>query len=358
MKFLIVGDLHLRERELSTTKGLVESSSQMLDGIIKVLEDDPEIKMVFFLGDIQHDTPRSKRTLRETTIWKSKLSRIGGIVSERTPKTIIVPRENEEEDLLNKKLPLFSLVGNHDIENKMKSAYVGYNYTFFDDLIYTGILQNPRGVLYKDGGTVYYVQLNNYGEAETPILDSIKELDENIKYIKLLHDTVVTPDSPSWMSLLGEDEYYLAEDILGDCDLAVCGHIHEPLPPITVQGNGELGTKEAIYIQTGSMGRTSMTDAHMRDYGFCTVVDTSEGIHTTELRIPLMSVENYYNWKQIRLNQNKKEAIKSGNMFKLDFGSVELTSNDPREDIRELEIEEDVKENCIQAINDADISDI
>lgn len=357
MKVLFVGDLHLRERELSTTKGLVQTSSDMLDGIIEFVENDEEIKFVIFEGDIQHDTPKSQRTLRETTIWKSKLSKLGSIIAERGAKFIVVPREQDAElsdKTPPKQLPLFSLVGNHDIEKKLKSVYKGYNYTFFDDLLYTGTLQNPRGILFKDSGKVYYIQFNNYGEADMPIDDSVKQLDPNIKYIKVLHDTVKAPNSPNWFSLLGDGEYYVAEDILGDCDLAICGHIHEPLPPVVVRGNGKMGTGQTIFLQTGSMGRTSFTDDNMRDFGYCTLMDTSDGINVREVRIPLMSTEDYFNWKQIHLNNTKKESIKKGQMFKLDFGQVELNHTDPKDDIRQLDIEEDVKENCLNAINKVD----
>ena len=357
MKVLFVGDMHLRERELSTTKGLVQSSSDMLDGIIEYVENDEEIKFVIFEGDIQHDTPKSQRTLRETTIWKSKLSKLGSIIAGRGAKFIAVPREQEdglEDKTPPNKLPLFSLVGNHDIEKKLKSVYKGYNYTFFDDLLYTGTLQNPRGILFKDAGMIYYIQFNNYGEADEPISETIKELDPNIKCIKVLHDTVKVPTSPSWFGLLGEDEYYNGEDILGDCDLAICGHIHEPLAPVVVKGNGKLGSGKTIFIQTGAMGRTSFTDDNMREFGYCTLMDTQDGINVSEVRIPLMDREEYFNWKQIHLNNTKKEAIKKGQMFNLDFGSIELNHSDPKEDIRQLDIEDTVKENCLDALNRVD----
>lgn len=357
MKVLFVGDMHLRERELSTTKGLVQTSSDMLDGIIEFVENDEEIKFVIFEGDIQHDTPKSQRTLRETTIWKSKLSKLGSIIAERGAKFITVPREQEdgvEDKTPPNKLPLFSAVGNHDIEKKLKSVYKGYNYTFFDDLLYTGTLQNPRGILYKDAGKVYYIQINNYGEADMAIVDSVKELDSNIKRIKVLHDTVKVPSSPSWFGLLSEEEYYNGEDILGDCDLAVCGHIHEPLAPTVVQGNGTLGDGKTIFLQTGAMGRTSVTNDNMRDFGYCTLMDTSDGINVQEIRIPLMGREDYFNWKQIHLNNTKKEAIKKGQMFNLDFGSIELNHSDPKDDIRQLDIDENVKENCLDALNRVD----
>lgn len=357
MKTLFVGDPHLRERELSTTKGLVETSSQILDGIIKVLLDDKEICNVCFLGDMQHDTPKSRRTLRETTIWKSKLAKIGNIISERKPKMIVIERDGVEEDVSGRKQPIFSALGNHDVENKMTALTNNSHYTFFDDLLFTGIIQNPKGFIFKDGGQVYYIQFNNYGEADSPIDESVLELDESIKKIKVLHDTVKVPNSPDWFKLLKEGEYYEGEKILGDCDLAICGHIHAPLPPVVVKGDGTLGNGETIFVQTGSMGRTSMSDDNMRDYGYCTVLDTTHGISVEELRIPLMSIDDYFNWKQIRLNQNKKEAMKRGEMFNLDFGSVEITHTDPRDEINALDIEDEVKENCLNAINDADVSD-
>ncbi|MEQ2561391.1 hypothetical protein, partial [Sutterella wadsworthensis] len=219
----------------------------------------------------------------------------------------------------------------------------------------------------KDSGKVYYIQFNNYGEADMPIDDSVKQLDPNIKYIKVLHDTVKAPTSPNWFSLLGDGEYYVAEDILGDCDLAICGHIHEPLSPVVVRGNGKnivcpvpilplplTTTGQTIFLQTGSMGRTSFTDDIMRDFGYCTLMDTSDGINVREVKIPLMDKEDYFNWKQIHLNNTKKEAIKKGQMFSLDFGQVEINHTDPKDDIRQLDIEEDVKENCLNAINKVD----
>lgn len=357
MKILFVGDLHLRERELSTTKGLVKNSIMILEGIKKVLEEDEDIKLVIFEGDIQHDTPKTQRTLRETTIWKKLLGDIGSIISLRIPKLVIVPRFDSNGSQVKQvpnALPLFTAKGNHDIEKTLRSVNTEYNYTFFDDIIYTGTLQNPRGIIFKDLGQVYYIQLNNYGEITQPIVDEVISLDPNIKTIKVLHDTVKVASSPSWFNLLGEDSYYVGEKVLGDCDVAVCGHIHEPLSPIDVKGDGTLGTKVTKYIQTGSMARTSFTDESMRDYGFCTILDTSNDLEVSELRIPLMPTVEYFNWKQINLNNIKKDAIKKGQMFNLDFNNVVKDQTDVRDTIENMIIQKEVKENILNTINEVD----
>lgn len=360
MKTLIVGDLHLRDRELSTTNGMIKSSVDMLVGIKQALLDDPEITMVLFLGDIQHDTPNTKRTLRETTLWKTILGEIGSIVSERCPKFMVVPREIDEveEGVFRTQpvnpLPLFSLSGNHDIEKVLRSVNTNYNYTFYDDLLYTGILQNPRGIIFKDSGRTYYFQFNNYGEVNFPIPDEIKELDSELRTIKLLHDTVRVPTSPDWFNVLPESDYYKGEDVLGDSHLAVCGHIHEPLAPVKVKGNGTLGDKETIFLQTGAMGRTSFTDDNMRDFGYCTLLDTTDGLKVSELKIPLMPIDDYFNWKQVRLNENKKEAMKAGKMFSLDFGTRIIQTN-PKEEILGLaDVSDKVKDNCVDALDRVD----
>lgn len=355
MKTLFVGDLHLLEKELSTTKGMIETSTQMLEGIKNVLLSDPEIKMVVFEGDIQHATPKSKRTLRETTIWKTILGEIGSIVLERIPKYSVINRADVNENKLPyKPLPLFTVKGNHDVEKTMRSKLDDYNYTFFDDLLYTGTLQNPRGFMFKDAGKVYYIQLNNYGEVAEPIDSRIKELGNEVKTIKVLHDTIKAPSSPTWFNVMAESDYYVAEKVLGDCDLAICGHIHEPLAPVKVQGDGTLGTKSTVFMQTGSMGRTSFTDENMRDYGYCTLVDTTDGIKVSELKIPLMPVTEYFNWKQINLNETKKEAIRHGQMFNLNFERTNLVHTDPKEDVENLTLDSRVKENTIKAIEHAE----
>lgn len=353
MKILNVGDLHLWDRELSTTRGFVENSDLMLDAIIAYVEADPEIRIVNFEGDIQHSTPATKSTLLRTATWKRKLEKLGNIMLERQPTMHIIQRAGvDPEKLYKQPLPLFTAEGNHDVSKTLRRVGADNkriaieDYTFFDDLLYSGVMQNPRGYLFRDLGKDYYIQFNNYGEATAPIPDAIANK-ENIIAIKILHDTVRFEDSPSWLNYL-EDDVYEADDVLQDCRLAICGHIHEPLPPkMFVNTKG----KNVVFVQTGAMARTSAVDKNIRDFGYCTLLDLKDGIDIVEVQLPIMPSDEYFDWSQIIINENKKQALKERKGFSLSFSEFQMSAYDPRQDIANMEIETDVKDNCIEVLD-------
>lgn len=347
MKVLFVGDLHLYDRELSTTKRMRENNIEILKGIYEYLKNNEEIKLCVFEGDIQHKTPTSKGALYEISKWKYWLRKIGDLMSERSPKLVIVQREGVDKDRLHK-MPanLFTLQGNHDMATELRSMNQNVDYTLFDDLLFEGILQNPRGVCFKDSGKLYYIQLNNYGEADAPVPKQI--LDKgNFNIVKVFHDTIDVPEQENWVRIGGSKGVYKGSDVLVDAQLGIAGHIHNYLAPSVVD---TVDGKSAVFVQTGSLGRTSASEMNMRDHGYCTVLDTTDGLDVIQVQIPLIDVDEYFDWARIMLNNQQKESLKNSQNFNIALGDYERKHFDPKEDIKEMDIPEDVKENCLKTL--------
>lgn len=345
----MVGDLHLHDKELTTTKGMRENNILMLKRLYDYLEENEDIKICIFEGDIQHKTPVSKTALYETSRWKFWLRKIGNLMSGRVPKLVTFNREDFDSDRAHP-MPakLFSLKGNHDIAKELRSMNQNIDYTFFDDLIFEGILQNPKGIAFKDSGKLYYIQFNNYEEANAPLPQDILKNDM-FTVIKLFHDTIDVPEQGDWVRIDKTSKgVYKGSEVLDNCSLGISGHIHEPLEPSlieTVSGN------KVPFVQTGSMGRTSASDVHMRDVGYCTVLDTTDGLNVIQVQIPLIPVDDYYDWSKIMLNNQQKDSLKNSKNFNISLGDYERKFYDPKDDIKEMDIPADVKQNCLDVLD-------
>ena len=342
MKILIAGDLHLYDKELTTTKGMRENSIIILEQLYKYLEEHTDINLCIFEGDIQHKTPSAKDSLYHVSRWKYWFNKIGNLMAERSPKLVVVPR-NKEDKNENHPMPspLFTLKGNHDDAVELRSSV---SYTLFDDLLFEGILRNPRGIIYKDAGKMYYIQFNNYQEADYPVPTEILN-QEGIKVIKLFHDAIDVPAQGNWIKL--DKKAYKGEEVLKDAHLGIAGHIHDPLKPTVIKTSDD---KKAIFLQTGSLGRTSAAEGNLRNHGYCTVLDTTDGLKVTEVKLPLMPSDDYYDWGAIMFNQQQKDAVSNRKNFNVSLGEYERQSYDPKEDIKNMDITSDVKENCLEVL--------
>ena len=355
MKLLFVGDLHLYDKELSTTKSMRANNIVMLERLYNYLVENEDIKIVVFEGDIQHKTPNSKSVLYEMARWKHWIRKIGELMTERRPKLVMVGREDgKPEEMHPNPKTLFTLKGNHDYSTALKSNDPTVEYTFYDDLIFEGLLQNPQGFVFKDSGKLYYVQLNNYGEADTPVPEKIRD-NPMMNVIKVFHDTIKNPQSEAWIDFTPPNELYLAEEVLVDCKVGISGHIHEPQGPIVVN---TVNGKKSIYVQTGSMGRTSASENQMRDYGLSTVIDTTDGLRATEVRIPLIPTDEYFDWAKIMLNSQKSETAKERKNFSISLGDYKREFYDPKEDVKNMDIPEKVKENCVSVLTSLENDEI
>lgn len=337
MKILKVGDLHLYTKEIRSTKKMIENNVVMLEGIYNLLISDEEIKLVLFGGDIQHRTPSGKNTLYETSLWRYWFKKIGLLMQKRYEKNSVRVIDREIGQKLEKQLddgeilPLFTLEGNHDVDNEVE-------YTFYDDLLSNGYLVNPLQLVIEEETQINF---HNYGEAA-------------IKYEKLLgvnsvigyyHDTVVTEEMPFWTG--GKDEY-VAEKVLDGVDLGVINHIHNNYDPIYV--NTESGGQSVAWVM-GSMGRTSFSEGQLRDHGYCGLVDTNNLEELGTVEIELIKKEEYFNYKaELKSRQNKKDYKD----FSLDIGEdVVRQYQDPRNDIRALEdLDDSVVAVCLEILDE------
>ncbi len=345
----MVGDLHLHDKELTTTKGMRENNILMLKSIYDYLEENEDIRLCIFEGDIQHKTPVSKTALYETSRWKFWLRKIGNLMSSRTPKLAKFQRADFDKDRAHP-LPanLFSLKGNHDMATELRSMNQNVDYTFFDDLIFEGVIQNPKGIAFKDSGKLYYIQMNNYGEAEAALPKEISS-NEMFNVIKIFHDTIDVPEQGDWVRIDKTSKgVYKGSTVLENCSLGITGHIHEPLEPSIVTTDS--GSKVA-FVQTGSMGRTSASDVHMRDVGYCTVLDTTDGLNVIQVQMPLIPVDDYYDWSKIMLNTQQKDSLKNSKNFNISLGDYERKFYNPKDDIKEMDIPDDVKRNCLDILD-------
>ena len=307
IKALWVGDLHLYDREMKTTKGMVKNNLVMLEGLYDFIEQDPEISIILFAGDIQHKTPRK---LKESYQWRVWFKKLGHLMQSRWDEhnlweqvTIIY----RDEPPVMGAYPVFSLRGNHDSEviNRRQD-----DFTFFDELEQEGLIQNPKALITDTS----YIDFRNYGEA-----DLVNE-GQDVPVITLLHDLVYHSQSKSYIDLIKQtqpDTSYDAHQVLLTTDLALVGHIHDPEDVVTEQING----REVRILQGGSMGRTSATQVNYRDIGYTYTVDL-DTLSLTKNEIPLLPYKEFFDIRDILKRTHKQDEFAD---FSLTLEDVEMS---------------------------------
>lgn len=338
-KALVVGDLHLHDKEMKSTKKMVENNEVMLSNIYDTLVADTEIKLLIFIGDIQHYTPRNLGVLSKWLDWFRKF---GELMLERTPHNLkVVERPGVVSPAF--KYPVFSLKGNHDSEIRTRSAS---DFTFFDMLLKNGLIQNPKGLVFNDGPQLVYYDFRNYGDA----LQSLpSQIDENYIVVALFHDVLMHEHSPSWMTLaLDESHTYPAKDCLVGVDFGVLGHIHDPEDIVEVLTDD--GETTPLW-QLGSMGRTSTGSTNFRDVGYCLTIDTSNEIDVNRLEIPVIPAAEYFDFSTKLVKERQKNAYKD---FNLNMETLEISQKSIYDDILETDIESSVKDAAIAILKRVD----
>ena len=92
---LFVGDLHLYDKEMVSTKGYVKSNEVMLDNLYQHILGNPHIKLVIFEGDIQHKTPIK---IRETHKWRTWFRKLGQLMLERLDESGLDVQEIQRDE--------------------------------------------------------------------------------------------------------------------------------------------------------------------------------------------------------------------------------------------------------------------
>jgi len=285
---------------MKSTKGALKNNQVMLDSIYKKVEEDIEIGLVIFLGDIQHSTPRDIKQVSEWRRWFVKLNKL---MLDRNLTNVNLRYPDDKK--YKNDIRVVSLRGNHDDEifNRRKN-----DYTFFDELESERLIANPEQVIFEDNGNAVVFDIRNYGDAGR-ILPT--ELQDKALTIALTHDNIMTEHSDEFVKLIVEESGgYEAEEIAIGCDLMINGHIHTKYEPqaVTVRETG----KPVIFMVNGGLARTSLAQDNLRDIGYGLLLDTSEEeLDIQEVEFDVLPYREYfdligYQHKQ-RLNQATKD---------------------------------------------------
>lgn len=330
------GDLHLFNRNIRSTMTMADSSTLMLESLYNEVVAHPEIDILNLMGDIQHLIPQGKTALKYTDMWSEWLIKIGAEMTSRfdTTKYLIVDRNGESlnEKILNGDcFAFFTIKGNHDFDDEV-------DFTFYDQLVKQGIVCEPEYLICLED----CVQFNyhHYHEA-----DRVIQRQEGVqKVVGLYHDNIDYPEMPFWMGL--NENGYRAVDVFNGVDVAVIAHIHKQYDPIFITTSD--GTRCLVYVQ-GSMGRTQFAEGQIRDVGYTSVIDTTDLTRIGTLEVPLTPKEQYFNYRQAVVEQTQRRDF---SQFSLNISEIQSDITDVRDEIRALDIDDDVKELSIRYLTD------
>lgn len=309
-------------REMKSTRGAIKNNKVMLDSIYKTVEEDSDIGLVVFLGDIQHNTPRD---IKQVSDWRRWFIKLNWLMSDRTGVKVNL-RYPEDKEYKND-TRVISLRGNHDDEifNKRKN-----DYTFFDELESEGLIANPEQVIYEENGEAVVLDIRNYGHADRILPESLQN---KALTIALTHDSLMTEYSEEYIKLIVEESGgYDVEDIAKGCDILINGHIHKKAEPqaVTVRETG----KPVIFMTCGSLARTSLAQDNLRDVGYGLTLDTSgEELDVQDIEFELLPYIEYYDLKGYQHKQKLNQASKDFSLG-LDENKV-INQEDLEQTIRE-----------------------
>lgn len=342
---LFVGDLHLYNREMRSTKGYVENNEIMLKNLYTFIEENEVVKYVIFLGDIQHKTPTGKNTLQETRKWKEWFKKIGEVVRKRfEPKRAKVNMRDGSnflvEMLKGTKQPLFTLQGNHDVDKEIE-------YTFYDELIEEGLLVNPETMIIDKT----QINFHNYGETmkRVPVLKDVE------KVIGIYHDVIPNSQGATWMKFSAQKNKVDTKRVLSRVDLAVVGDVHTRMHPEIVHFSPmemkryRARNNEPVIWYTGSMGRTSTDIGQMRDYGYCSITDVNDITIYGDVDIPVLEKEKYFDLQRVVEEKTKRREFED---FRL--GTEDGVINDnktPQQVVAETIKDPEIRDLCIELLD-------
>lgn len=340
LKHLTLNDLHLYDREMRSTKKMVENSNVILEELYKFLEENEDITLLNINGDIQHKTPTNKFNRREVAKWRESFRKIGKLLQKRFKENIkgykLVGVDKETEKLFKKGLiyPIFTTKGNHDIDNEL-------GHTFYDELLEEGLIINARGLLVKVDGEKTYFSYRNYGETNRKIPKM-----KDTQVIALEHNDVLHEESVLWRLPDAEDKFLKAEDVAKGTDVVILGHIHEKVDPLYV---GEEGNSPVIW-QAGAIGRTSFVDRDKRDVGYGAAMFFGNVEDFITVEFDLISYKEYFSYKKMVRNKKYENEYKD---FSLEMEDREVVSTNYKEDINSFEdVDKEIREYAIKVMEE------
>lgn len=307
---------------MKSTKGAIKNNQIMLDSIYKKVEEDDDIGLVVFLGDVQHTTPRD---IKQVSDWRRWFVKLNQLMIART-ETKVNLRYAEGKKHKNDSRVL-SVRGNHDDEifNRRKN-----DYTFFDELESEGLIANPEQAIIEDNGNAVVYDIRNYGEADRKLPTNLQD---KALTVALTHDNLMTDDSDEFIKLIvDEANGFRVEEIADGVDLLINGHIHTKYPPqaVTVEETG----KPCIFMMNGALARTSLTQDNLRDVGYGMLLDTSsEEVDVQEVEFDILPYKEYFDLKGYQHQQALNNATKDFSLG-LDEQTV-ISQEDLEQTIRE-----------------------
>lgn len=336
------GDLHLYDREIGATVGYKDESTRNLITLRDTFRES-NCLMHFLGGDIQHGMPTN---LRLMSVWRSILTEMREDVRERLIESGIADQikvydhEDKEVDFLNDVSCLFSVKGNHDYNRREDRET---SFTFFDDLVKSGIIYVPKKVIIKD------TQINFYSSEECrkpiPKDDGIEAV------IGIYHDPILQngrlADRYMGNKMISPDEHKFFNGV----DIAVLNDIHTPIEPyevVTVDENN-VGTRTLV-ITHGSIGRTSFSDSHKRDVAYLTEIEIADGgeLSYSLKEMPLLPYLELFDYERV-VKVKRRENIFGE--FSLEIDKIDKVKGDPRDEIVAMDIDLEVKKSCLELLS-------
>lgn len=340
LKHLTVGCVHLYDREMRTTKKMVENSRVILDEIYNFLKENEDIVLFTINGDLQHKTPTNKFNRKEVFYWRNKIRQIGELMSTRFKKLkgyqVVGVSDEVKKGLKDGTInPIFTTKGNHDIDNELK-------YTFYDELLDEGLIVNAKGLLVKtDVGNTFF-SFRNYGTENR----KIPKFKKPTQVIGLEHNDILHEESSLWKVPNAKEKFLQAQDVVKDTDVVIMHHIHEKIDPLKITQKD--GT-ESILWQVGAIGRTSFTDESKRDVGYGAVMEFGDIENFYPVEFDLIPYKEYFSYaKAVKQKQYDKEYKD----FTLGVQDYEIQSTSYKDDILQLDgVEDSVKDYAIQVLD-------
>lgn len=344
LKILCSGDIHLFDREIGATIGYPDESTRNLRKLLSFFRSDESLDIHILGGDIQHGIPED---LRLMSLWRALLIEMRDEVYERLKKNNLFDKlevYDKDGKLIDieggEKSCLFSVKGNHDYNRRADRAV---SFTYFDDLVESDIIFVPHKIVYNKT-EIHFFNSKDWKHPRT-------RGEGILSTIGIYHDPILQNgrlvDSYMGKTINPDDS-----KIFADIDLAILNDIHLQLSPYKVKTLREDGLgQETDVITHGSIGRTSFNDSHKRDYALLTEIKITEDNYLEyELRkMDLMPYKELFDYEKV-IKVKKRENMFA--QFSLEIEKVDKVKADPRDEIRAMKIDDDIKDKCLELLNE------
>lgn len=333
MKHLTVGDLHLYDREMRSTKSMVDNSTVILEKLYEFIKDNEDIVILNINGDIQHKTPVNKFNRQEVAKWRYMFNKIGLLMRSRFKehikgyKLIGVSEEVQNDFKKGMIRPIFTTRGNHDIDTELR-------HTFFDDLLEEGLIVNSTGLLVQVEEKQTFFSYRDYGIKER----KMPKLNKKIDVIALEHNDLLHDASIIWKVPNAEKKFKTVEEVADKTDVTILGHMHDKIDPFKV----DTESGKSVIWQTGAMARTSFEESNKRDAGYGALMEFGNIEDFISVEFDLIPYKEYFSYKKMmRVNEHENEYKD----FDLKMEEKERVSTNYEDDINSFEdVEDEVKE--------------